>query len=109
MKGFIYFIFYKNELIYIGQTVNIRRRIGEFHSFKFDWVRFIECDREKLLTNEARLIRFFKPKCNKLHNPDRDQKLDHPHLPFRRKKTGFRLPQRKYRMEGNKIFVERIL
>ncbi len=105
MKGHIYFIFYKNELVYIGQTVNLLRRIKEHHSFKFDWVRFIECDRDKLKHYEARLIKYFKPKANRNNNPLYTWN-DHPRMEFRKAKHGHKLAKRKFVMQKKRILIE---
>jgi len=70
MTGFIYFMFYKSQLIYIGQTSNLKQRLKSYTHVRIDFIRFIECEESKLRYYEQRLINYFKPKCNKQHNPN---------------------------------------
>lgn len=69
MIGYLYFIFIKKELVYIGATKNIFKRM-QFHLCyaSFDNLRVIECDLVKLKEYEKRLIQFFKPICNTIHH-----------------------------------------
>jgi len=77
-------MFYKKELIYIGQTINLKQRFSQFTHIRIDFIRFIECDQEKLRHYEKRLISYFKPKCNRHHNPNyKFQQAEH--FPLRRK------------------------
>ena len=66
----IYFLYLDDELIYIGQSINIGNRIVGHHKSKnkvFNKVFFIRVDEPSLDEVEIDLIRHFKPKCNKIH------------------------------------------
>lgn len=70
MNGHIYFLFYQNELTYIGQSKNVVARVAWHLAYMLiDNVRIIECSADKLKHYEERLIRIFKPKVNVIHNP----------------------------------------
>ena len=64
----IYFLYRKDEIQYIGQTVNILSRIGSHRQDKdFDKVFFlpVEADSTLLEYIEMRFIDFYKPPLNK--------------------------------------------
>lgn len=70
--GYIYFLIYRKEIIYIGQTVDIITRVRTYLTYAyFDDIRLIECPVDKLRHYEKRLIGYFKPKVNSTHNPDK--------------------------------------
>lgn len=84
MKSHLYFLFFRKELIYIGQSKNVLKRIyGHLVYHKFTGVRIIECSPDKLSHYEARLIRYFRPKCNRANNP-RYKFTSAPNLPIRK-------------------------
>jgi hypothetical protein len=61
----IYFFIKDNEIIYIGKSLDVIRRVRHHdHKNKFDHFRVIQCDPDKLDFYEKRLIFFFKPKLN---------------------------------------------
>lgn len=60
----IYFLFIDNELVYIGQSINVERRLYA-HPIAYHTHRIIPCPVDKLLYYEKRLINFFKPKMNR--------------------------------------------
>ena len=63
-KDFVYILSKRGRIIYVGETDNIMRRIGE-HAFKgFDKVSLIECPRNKRKEMERRLIRSLSPEMN---------------------------------------------
>lgn len=62
----IYFLFYKNEIIYIGKSINIYKRIYA-HKMKgvcFDSFSFLKIEIEQLLTMEREYIKKYNPKNN---------------------------------------------
>jgi len=64
MSG-VYFLIYKNKVVYIGQTQNFEHRLSSHKGKKnFDSCRFIPCDKEKLLMYESRWILRFQPEYN---------------------------------------------
>lgn len=64
MKTGIYFLISAGRVIYIGQTINIDRRLQYHHIKTFDQVRFIPCDRSVLRSYESRWINRFNPIFN---------------------------------------------
>lgn len=67
IKPCIYFLFNGNELVYIGKSDNVYKRIGDHiaeGSKKFDRWEYIETYDNELL--EAHLISILKPKYNKI-------------------------------------------
>lgn len=95
----IYFLFRKGELIYIGQTVDLVLRLRGHQWFDVDMVRFIPCEPAKLKHYEARLIRFFRPKCNHHHNPNPAERM-----PLRKKLKRNR--KYKYEFINKKILIK---
>lgn len=69
MSG-IYFLIARNKIIYIGKSTFLERRIARHSSVKYTQVRVIECQADKLMEYERRLIQYFRPKYNKQHNPN---------------------------------------
>lgn len=62
----IYYLFNKWELVYIGQSENIIRRINEHTNKEFDEFSYIEIDRNIWLDDiEKEEIRKYKPRLNK--------------------------------------------
>lgn len=62
----VYFLFDKDEIIYIGKSVNIYKRIYA-HKIKgvcFDSFSFLKIEIEQLLTMERKYIKKYKPKNN---------------------------------------------
>lgn len=62
MSG-IYFLFKNNRMVYIGQSINVQKRISS-HTKDFDAFRVIPCAVPDLLKYEKRLINYFKPELN---------------------------------------------
>jgi hypothetical protein len=62
MSG-IYFLFINGNLIYIGQSIDVHRRL-KGHSITYHTYRIIPCPVDKLLYYEKRLINYFKPELN---------------------------------------------
>ncbi len=60
----IYFLIKDNIIVYIGQSINVEKRIVSHRDKDFDSFRVIVCDNSKLLEYEKRLISLFKPKLN---------------------------------------------
>lgn len=65
-KTAIYFLYLKNEIVYIGQSKNVEERVQSHKKrFIFDSYSFIECDESELAKLEAELIFKYAPKHNK--------------------------------------------
>jgi len=71
----IYFLSYKDKIIYIGQTKNWPIRAFVHKQMNFDQVRLLECEAKDLDIYEARAIRFFKPIENIRHCKPAQKKL----------------------------------
>ena len=63
----IYFLLKNKELVYIGQSKNLNRRL-KYHSFDFDEYYSIECLEEDLNSNEKYLIELVLPNLNIIYN-----------------------------------------
>lgn len=65
----VYFLFNKEELIYIGRSVCVLSRMySHLKDKKFDSYSFIECETEQeCKALEAKMIRECNPKLNKCH------------------------------------------
>lgn len=61
----IYFLLYRKEIVYIGQSKNLSTRIKCHGDKKFDTIRIIECSSKNMARYERRWILKFKPKYNK--------------------------------------------
>ena len=62
----IYFLIYCNEIVYIGQSVNIETRVPAHISDKqFTHYSYDKCEKEDLTKMEALYIKYFSPKYNK--------------------------------------------
>jgi hypothetical protein len=65
----IYFLCLGNEIVYIGQSVNIAGRVRDHRMDKtksFDAVYFLPCYKNNLDSLERKFIKYFKPKHNTL-------------------------------------------
>jgi hypothetical protein len=60
----VYFLIDKDEVVYVGQSVNIYSRIGQHSYKKFDRYAFIPCEASSLNTLESLYIHFLQPKLN---------------------------------------------
>ena len=61
----VYFLIYKDEIVYIGQSKNIYKRIFD-HKIKFDSIAIIKCKGVFALKElEREYLIKFKPKYNK--------------------------------------------
>ena len=64
----VYFLYRSGEVVYVGQAVDIRRRICSHIAEgvkTFDAVSFIRCERDKLDATERRYIQALRPEYNK--------------------------------------------
>lgn len=66
----IYFLFKEQELLYIGQSINVHNRIrthknDPYRPIKFDEVLLYPCDEKNLIDHETILIRTFNPPLNR--------------------------------------------
>ena len=74
--GYIYFLFYRGELVYIGQSVSLHGRIGNHTLTKmFDQIKYEECPIEKLRSREKELIKHYQPILNDVGNKNPKIKL----------------------------------
>ncbi len=61
----IYFLFYKDILVYIGQTTSLYARLVSHNSDKeYDRCMYMPCDKEKLNDTERALIKHYLPIYN---------------------------------------------
>lgn len=68
----IYRVWHNEEIIYVGQTTNLRKRWKNHHklseiikNYGFDWtIDWVEIDPANLDRAEAFAYRYFKPKLN---------------------------------------------
>lgn len=97
VDGYIYFLFYDHQLVYIGKSISIAGRIAQHMDVKlFNRVLLEPCDGEKLAEREIQLIKHYKPVLNGAsnRNPDtrmvlvNDQLFVHWHLSNYRIKDG---------------------
>lgn len=62
----VYFLTFKDVVVYIGETKDLSKRVSGHYDKKYDGVRFIECnDPDKRIEYEERWVRRFKPFYNK--------------------------------------------
>lgn len=61
----IYLLKNKNEVVYVGQSVNIHRRVEQHKDKDFDNYDFIECEKALLNCTEEFYILKHNPKYNK--------------------------------------------
>lgn len=67
----VYALLLSGEVVYIGQTTNVIRRIGEHAATReFDEYRFIKCEVGRLLNLERELILLYRPPWNISQNRD---------------------------------------
>jgi hypothetical protein len=65
-KPAIYFLYYQNEIVYIGQSRKPEERIIHHkYRFKFDSYALLDCDEEDLSSVESELIFKYAPKFNR--------------------------------------------
>ena len=68
---YVYLLWDKGEVVYVGQTFNIKTRIqAHLKSKEFKQVSLIECTKEDIDEVENHNITTLKPKYNKKYNPD---------------------------------------
>jgi len=61
----IYFLKQKDEVVYVGQSINIHRRIEQHKDKKFDNYSYIQCSKDMLNCTEEAYILRFNPIYNK--------------------------------------------
>lgn len=66
MGAGVYFLYKNDDIIYIGQSVNVMARVGQHVDKDFDNVKIICCDKQNLNDVEAFFIDLFKPRLNKI-------------------------------------------
>ena len=62
----IYFLFYKDEVIYIGKSLNVKERMKGHFNKKFDSYSIINCNENELSELENKYIFKYYPKYNKI-------------------------------------------
>lgn len=75
----VYLLIKGNEVVYVGQSVNIPSRVGQHvrAGKKFDRVRFLVCEKDQLNLWEGVMINLLRPKLNSLERlPVREQVLE---------------------------------
>lgn len=60
----VYFLVDGDEIVYVGQSVNIYARIPQHHSKQFDRYLYIPCEPKLLNALESLYIHCFQPKLN---------------------------------------------
>lgn len=60
----IYFLLKGDVVVYVGQSMNVEKRVTAHRDKDFDSFRVIPCEPSKLLHYEKRLIKYFKPMYN---------------------------------------------
>jgi len=62
----IYFLYVDDEIVYIGQSINMYARIMQHAKcIDYEYVKFFVCGQSEMNDTEARFIMRFKPKHNK--------------------------------------------
>ena len=64
----VYFLIDADEIVYVGQSVNIYSRISTHWDKKFDRYAYVPCEPETLDRLESLYIHFLSPKINKTLN-----------------------------------------
>ncbi len=59
----VYFLFIGSEIIYIGQTINLKARARN-HEVEFETLKYIPCNADDMNNLEALKIIEYKPKLN---------------------------------------------
>ena len=65
MAAGVYFLFLRDDLVYIGQSVSILGRVGQHRDKKFDRFTFINCAKEHLNDVEGFFINLLQPRLNR--------------------------------------------
>ena len=60
----VYFLIYKNKIVYVGQSVNVYSRMSSHTNKKFDSFTAIPCPKEHLNVLESLYIHMFDPPLN---------------------------------------------
>jgi hypothetical protein len=63
----VYFLIYKNKVVYVGQSTNVYSRITAHHDKTFDSFAFIQCETNTLDGLESLYIHVFRPPLNGDH------------------------------------------
>ena len=65
MMSGVYFLIQENEIVYVGQSVNIFARVAtHIQQKEFDSYAFLECPPDKLIIYESLYIHSLRPKLN---------------------------------------------
>lgn len=63
----VYFLIDGNEVVYVGQSVNVFSRINSHKDKKFDRYAYVNCDQSMMDRLESLYIHFLQPKLNGLY------------------------------------------
>lgn len=81
----VYFLIYKEDVVYVGQSHNIRKRLKGHSNKNYDYVGFQVCLEKDLLQTEDYFIKILNPKYNKMYN--NKKRINHSevnkHITFR--------------------------
>jgi len=69
----IYFLIFNGSVVYVGQSVQLEKRIKCHKDKEHDSIRIIECESNKLSIYESRWIKMFMPKYNVHMNRKKSQ------------------------------------
>lgn len=103
----IYFLFSNNELVYVGQSTDVLRRIQQHRSDKvFDEFCFKKCLERDLDTLERNTIRFYKPRYNIVQNKEREIELPEELNTEEFKLEFSRMQESTARIRGNMFYAK---
>jgi len=65
---YVYFLIRRHKIVYVGQTHSIRLRVHHHNCyFKYNSIRWIECEDKNLSYYEKRWIKKFQPEYNVMY------------------------------------------
>lgn len=74
----VYFLIKDNEIVYIGQSINIASRITQHRDKEFDSVSYVACHRSELDVLESLYILAYKPPLNGVAGGNGDSRPSTP-------------------------------
>ena len=70
----VYFLVCDDEIVYVGQSKNVLSRMSGHADKRFNTVKMIPVCEEGLLTTERMMIKILKPRYNRMHNGEVEDK-----------------------------------
>lgn len=64
----VYFLFREGVVVYIGESTNVLKRIGEHEDKSFDEYSYVKTPKNKLKVEEKKYIKMYSPLYNITHN-----------------------------------------